>query len=109
MADFSQTLSDIYNGGLLDDLSERLTQVVKASEQTGKTGSITLTLKIKTQGSSGQVEIKPVIKSVVPEFENGTALMFITPEGNLQLNDPRQKKLDLKVVNREPIKFQKAN
>lgn len=96
MANYAQTLSDIYRGGLLSELDEKLTEVVKAAELTGKQGSLTLTLKIKTQGSSGQVDLTPVIKSVVPEHDRGNVIMFATPEGNLQLQDPRQKQLDLK-------------
>ena len=83
MANYAQTLSDIYRGGLLSELDEKLSEVVKAAELTGKQGSLALTLKIKTKGNSGQVEITPV-------------LMFATPEGNLQRQDPRQRNLDLK-------------
>ena len=93
MANFNQTLDTIYAGGLAAELDEKLTEVVRAAELTGKTGSISVTLKIKAKGSSGQIEITPAVKALVPEHERGNVLMFATPEGNLQLEDPRQQKL----------------
>ena len=40
MANYAQTLSDIYRGGLLSELDEKLSEVVKAAELTGKQGSL---------------------------------------------------------------------
>ena len=96
MANFNQTLDTIYAGGLAAELDEKLTEVVRAAELTGKTGSISVTLKIKAKGSSGQIEITPAVKALVPEHERGNVLMFATPEGNLQLEDPRQQKRTFK-------------
>ena len=44
MANFNQTLDTIYAGGLAAELDEKLTEVVRAAELTGKTGSISVTL-----------------------------------------------------------------
>ena len=107
MANFVLTLNAIYNGALADELNDKLTEVVRAAEATGKVGSIGITLKIKTKGNSGQVEITPAVTAKIPEHERGTALMFATPEGNLQLQDPRQQALDLKEAMRpkeKPLK-----
>lgn len=108
MANFNQTLETIYAGGLAAELDEKLTEVVRAAELTGKAGSITVSLKIKAKGNSGQIEITPAVKAVVPEHERGNVLMFATPEGNLQLEDPRQQKLELKDAPlAKPLKFAK--
>lgn len=80
MANFNQTLDTIYAGGLAAELDEKLTEVVRAAELTGKTGSISVTLKIKAKGSSGQIEITPAVKALVPEHERGNVLMFATPK-----------------------------
>lgn len=109
MANFNQTISNIYQGGLSDELDEKLSEVVKAAEITGKVGSITVQLKIKAKGNSGQIEISPVVKANIPEHERGTAIMFATPEGELQLQDPRQRDLELKEVEKKPLKFAKPN
>ena len=81
---------------------------IQSRKYTGKVGSITVSLKIKAKGNSGQIEITPTIKAVVPEHERGNVLMFATPEGNLQLEDPRQQKLELKdAPEPKPLKFAK--
>lgn len=70
MANFNQTLETIYAGGLAAELDEKLTEVVRAAELTGKVGSISVTLKIKAKGSSGQIEITPaVIQKQEEHFE----------------------------------------
>jgi hypothetical protein len=108
MANFNQTLETIYAGGLAAELDEKLTEVVRAAELTGKVGSITVSLKIKAKGNSGQIEITPAVKALVPEHERGNVLMFATPEGNLQLDDPRQQKLTFKdAPESKPLKFAK--
>ncbi|MDO4694977.1 MAG: hypothetical protein Q4A62_10260 [Eikenella sp.] len=108
MANYAETLSNIYGGELLAELDEKLSEVVRAAELTGKVGSITLSLKVKAKGSSGQIELTPAVKAVVPEHERGSALMFATPEGNLQLQDPRQANLDLKEVPKKVLKMAAA-
>ena len=81
----------------MDDAAEALSALVLAVDQTGKAGSMTITIKLrKATGSalavSGNVTVK---KPAEPPFE---ALMFPTPEGNLLMEDPRQQKLELKAV-----------
>lgn len=98
MANFIQLVEDTYRGGLAAELSEKLTEVVRACEKTGKQGNITLQFKVKARGNSGEMLISPVVKSSVPEHDKGEAIMFSTPEGNLQLQDPRQGDLDLKTI-----------
>ena len=88
MANYAQTLSDIYRGGLLSELDEKLSEVVKAAELTGKQGSLALTLKIKTKGNSGQVESIPVVIAALPEHYRDHVLMFVPSECNLQLQLP---------------------
>ena len=95
MSNFVKTIEDLK---LNTELSEKLAEVIKATELTGKVGAISLQLKFKAKGSTGQIEVTPVIKATIPEHERGTAIMFATPEGNLQLNDPRQPDLPLKKV-----------
>ena len=110
MANYAKTIADIYQGGLIDELNEKLSEVVRGAELTGKPGSLSLNLKIKAKGSSGQIEITPVVVSRVPEHERGSALMFATPEGNLQLQDPRQANLELKEAPvKAPLKMATSN
>lgn len=107
MANYLQTIENIYQGNLVDELNEQLTELVKACELTLKQGSITLEIKIKAQGNTGQMEIKPAVKTKIPQHERGTAIMFATPEHNLTLQDPRQGNLNLKVLEKTQQKIKK--
>lgn len=91
------TLRHIEGGVFLDDASDRLAELVKAVDSTGKPGSLTMKIDIRpaTKGAKavrGQTTIK---KPAEPPME---VLMFDTPEGNLLTEDPAQSKLDLKPV-----------
>lgn len=86
------TLREIRRGEMLDELAEHLAALVLACDRTGKPGALTVTLKLKP-GRSGQVEIDDDIAVKAPKLSKGTTLMFGTPEGNLQREDPRQQQL----------------
>ena len=94
---FMHTVNTLLHGTTADELSAELHKVIEAARKTGKKGSLTLALAIKPVGrDTGQYEIRDKITSQVPELDKGMTLMFGTPEGNLQREDPRQKKLDLR-------------
>jgi hypothetical protein len=98
---FIDTLTALRYGELHDELSEKLNELVTACSETGKAGALTLTLKLKPS-KGGAMEISDEVKSKVPKLEHGSTLMFPTPEGNLQREDPRQLKLEgLREVPRE--------
>ena len=95
---FAFVIANLRYGQTLDELSETLHECVEASRETGKVSTMTLELKIKPNGATGQYELSEKIKSKIPESERGVTLMFGTPEGNLVREDPRQMKLDLREV-----------
>lgn len=106
---FTDTLTALRYGELLDELSDKLHEVVAACNETGKSGSLTLTLKFKPS-RGGAIEINDDIKAKVPTLERGSTLMFPTPEGNLQREDPRQMKLDgLREVPRQADELRNVN
>jgi hypothetical protein len=62
---------------------------------------LTLVLKLKP-GKGGQIEIFDEIKISMPKEEKSSSIMFATPEGNLQREDPRQMQIDgLRTVDME--------
>ncbi|ADE14132.1 conserved hypothetical protein [Nitrosococcus halophilus Nc 4] len=96
---FAYTINQLRYGAAAQELSERLNECVQGARDTGKQAKLTLTLTVKPIGqNSGQYEIREQIKAQVPELDKGMTLMFGTPEGNLQREDPRQVKMDLKSV-----------
>ncbi|RIY41979.1 hypothetical protein [Neopusillimonas maritima] len=103
---FSDVLQELRYGTLHDELSEKLQEVVNACVETGKVGGLTLSIKLKP-GKSGELELIDQIKTQIPELEKGTSIMWATPEGNLQRQDPRQMTIDgLKSIGKEdrPLK-----
>lgn len=111
MNQFVDVLQQIQYGSLNEELSEKLQKLVQACESTQRLGSISLTLKLKPgRGNSGQMEITPIVKVQIPEAERGSAILFVTPEGHLQTQDPRQKNLELQQVEpKKPLKFTEQN
>lgn len=97
MRPITDTLRHLDHGNLLDDASEKLAELVKNVDASGKPGSLTITIKVRKAAVgalaiTGKVDVKT---PAAPVLEN---LMFATVDGDLLTEDPRQSKLDLKAV-----------
>jgi len=92
MKPFTDTLNQLRFGTLTEDLTRQLNELVLKCDSTGRAGSLTLTISLKP-GKGGQLEIFDDIKVKMPKEERGSSIMFCTPEGNLQREDPRQLQL----------------
>lgn len=90
---FNLFLPEMRFGETVNELTEKMAELVAAVGNTNKGGSLTLTIKLKPAGC-GAIEITDEIKARIPELPRGTSLFFATPKGNLQRNDPRQGELD---------------
>lgn len=90
-------LRQLDGGAFLDVAGEKLAQLVKAIEDTGKNGKLTLTLELKRVGG-GAIQITPSVKTSTPEAKPETTLLWATVEGNLTADNPNQQKLDLRSV-----------
>jgi ribosomal protein S28E/S33 len=97
---FSQQLAFLSKGCLDEELTELLSEVVKAVRETGKTGSLTLTLKVQMLNNRDEnaVKITPAVKSKLPELAPYETIMFSTGDGDLLRDDPNQRKLPLEEV-----------
>lgn len=103
---FTDVLRDMRFGETLDELSEEFNKLVAAVDNTGKAGSLTLTIKLKPS-TAGAIEVLDDIKAKAPQLSKGSSLFFPTVECNLVRNDPRQAEIPgLKEVaaNTKPIK-----
>lgn len=90
---FSDTLNMLRFGTLNEDLGRELAGLVIACESAGKAGTLTLKLTVKP-GAAGQLEIADDIAVKKPKEVKGSSLLFSTPEGNLQRQDPRQMEIE---------------
>lgn len=97
---FNQQLVYLNKGTLNEELTEVLAEVVKAVRETGKAGSLTLTLKVAmfSKANEDVVKISPVVTSKVPEGERAETIMYSTADGDLLRDDPNTVRTELKQV-----------
>ncbi len=95
---FSRLLSEFRNGESLNELSEKLQELVGAVRDTGKPGKLVYTLIVKPSGNAHVVT--DLITGKIPEMPRDASIFFATEECTLQRDDPDQKKLDLREVER---------
>lgn len=101
-----ETLHHLEGGCYLDEAGDKLAEIVKAVDQTGKPGKLTLTIGVRKAMSSA-LAIRGKIAVSLPPENPLEALMFPTPEGNLLTEDPRQAKLPLVPVAADPLPIAK--
>ena len=92
----TQTLGLLHGGLFLDRTSELFAGVVRGVEETGKPGKLTITLDVKKVNAAVCVLAK--VTDRVPEATPDADLFYATVEGNLSLDNPNQRKLDLRVA-----------
>lgn len=95
---FSSVIEQLRGGQAECEMDEALAALCAACEESGKAGSMTLTLKVKPNGRSGQFVFGDDIKVKAPELAKGDTLLFQDELGNLTRSDPKQLRIDLKRV-----------
>ena len=100
---FPETILQINNGATVAELSEALEKVVAAVRAAGKSGSITLTLKVAPagKGNTEVLMIESQVRTKLPEPDRGMTIFYATEDNRLVRNDPRQQMLPLRVVDIE--------
>jgi len=91
---FTDFFKQLDFGNLEQEATDALQDIVHAATQTGKAGELTIKVKLKPIGTTGQVELEADVKAKVPQPTRGKTLMFATPDNNLQRENPRQTTLD---------------
>jgi len=99
MNSFEITFRELRKGNALIDASEELAKLVAAVREHNKAGELTIKLTVKPiDGNSDQVVVSDLIKAKVPEGIKPGTMLFTTEENLLQRDDPNQKMLDLREV-----------
>ena len=96
----TDTLRLLQSGVFLDQCSELLAEIVRGVDDTGKAGKLTITLDLKKAG--GALSITAKVTNKVPEQKPDEDLLWPTVEGNLSLDNPNQRKLDLRMAPSTP-------
>lgn len=92
-----ETLHHLEGGHFLAEAADQLAEIVKAVDQTGKGGDLTIKISVR-KASSSALALRGKLTVKMPPEQPLEALMFPTPEGNLLTEDPRQTKLPLAAV-----------
>lgn len=95
MRPITDVLREIRKGRAVDLASRQLAEVVRAVEETGKPGEVTITLKVKPDEETGVLKLSPSVKCKVPQPDIGEAVFFAATDGSGDLlrTDPRQKEM----------------
>jgi len=96
----TDTLRNLQGGLFIDKCSDMLADVVKAVDETGKAGKLTITIDLTKSG--GAMAIVAKVTNKTPEQKPDADLLWPTVEGNLSLDNPNQRKLDLRVADGGP-------
>jgi hypothetical protein len=87
-------MRELRRGRVLDIASERLQEVVRAVDLTGKSGEVTITLKVKPEKGGGAAKtLQPSVKAKVPEVELSEGIFFSDDSGDLHRTDPDQREM----------------
>ena len=99
----SQQIGVINSGWLDIELGEAITEATRACLAHGKQAEVTVKLKITSQNiQHGTVKIAHDITTKLPKEKREGGIVYATPDGNIQADDPAQAKLDLKGTATEP-------
>lgn len=88
---------------LLDHAGDQFAELIKAIVSTNKAGTLTLKVDVKPS-TAGALAVKASVAIKKPKGLPPESLLWPTPEGNLQADDPRQMKMELKPVAAEPAR-----
>lgn len=88
---FADFIREQANGRTHDELTTALADIALAVRETGKKGSITLTIAINPmKGMTGAVQITDAIKVSKPSKDRPAPVFFVTESGRVQRDDPLQ-------------------
>lgn len=94
---FAAALQEMRKGGLHTEMSDELAALVQRVMETGKKGSITLTLTVDpVDDQTAKVTDKIAVKT--PRFDTAATTYFPDEHGNLNRNRPDQPELPLREI-----------
>ncbi|KVD35464.1 hypothetical protein WK59_04005 [Burkholderia ubonensis] len=88
---FTATLVDIRRGELVEEATDKLNDLVKAVQDSGKGGKLTLTIDIKPFAKAADaMSVKGNVVVTLPKTTDAEEVFFATYENNLSRNNARQ-------------------
>lgn len=107
----TDTMHHIGNGFFISSASDKMAELVKKVNETGKTGKIDLTISVKKLIKNGAMQITGKVKATMPAEDPMETLLFATEDGGLSADNPHQQKLNLTVIddNKQPLQTIEEN
>lgn len=100
--EFTDFLLQVNRGSLAEQLAVALRDVVAAIEDADSAGhkspSGTITLKLNIKKDEDRMEVRPDVTVKVPKKVLQKSIFYATPDNGLTRVDPRQKEMDLKII-----------
>jgi hypothetical protein len=94
MKPITDIMREIRKGRAVDLASQMLAEVVRAVDETGKPGTITIKVSIKPEkGGGNQKTLTMTTESKVPRPDVPDAIFFSDEAGDLHRSDPQQKEM----------------
>ena len=86
---FSAVLHELGEGSTESELGEAFWDLLQRVQDTGKAGTLTLTIKVQGDGR-GRVQVLDEVKLRLPEYNRPQTSFFIDKHGNASRRDPNQ-------------------
>ena len=87
-------LRDIRRGAAVEEATMALANVVKATDETGKAGSVTITITVKPSKHGGPEKVLQCeVKAKTPLADIAPAIFFSDEDGDLHRHDPTQEEM----------------
>lgn len=97
------------HGEMQNDLSAALREITQSAQLRGKPAKMTVTITVKPAAQiKGAVLIEDDIKVTLPKPERENSIFYATEDGTLLREDPKQMKLQLRVIEAPAVSEQGA-
>lgn len=93
-----ETCRNIGGGRFIDEASDKLAELIRAVNDSGRAGKVQLEINVKKATRGGAMHVTGKVKLTRPAEEPMEAMLFADEDGRLLTEDPHQEKLDLRVV-----------
>jgi hypothetical protein len=92
---FANILVTLQKGDTHTELGQALHELVARVNETGKKGTVTLTLTVVQSKEWGRIQIEDKVTVKLPERDRYASIYFVDESGNLTRKDPHQMELPI--------------
>jgi hypothetical protein len=91
MSKISNILLNLEKGKVANELENSLEEIVRAIEERGGKGKLTLELNLKQSGGNNKImEVSAIVKKALPDRTRVSSIFFVNQDHQLQRENPEQ-------------------